>query len=257
MLKTGADRLWLMTMLCVAGGIAAAAGLPFVPLPAPASWPYIAASAAVHFVYQFLLVRTYDQGDFSQTYPIARGSAPMMVAVGGLVFAGEQLTAVEILGIAAVSGGIVALAFHNGRFHREAVPAALATGLSIALYSVIDGIGGRASGNALAYLMWMSVFWSGAILAAYAQRRGLRSLFARPRREIASASAAGLMALGGYGIIIWAMTLSPMGPVSALRETSVVFATLIARIFMAEQPNLYRILACLTVAAGAACLALS
>lgn len=256
MLKTGADRLWWMTMLCVVDGLAAAALLPFVPPPAPESWPYIVGSAAIHVVYQFLLLRTYAKGDFSQTYPIARGSAPMLVALGGFLIVGERLSAAEWLGVALVSAGLIGLAFQNGRFHREAAPAALLTGVSIAAYSVADGIGGRLAANALAYLGWMSVIWSLAMLAIYLYARGWRSLAARPRRDVAAAGAGGLMAIGGYGIIIWAMTVSPMGPVSALRETSVVFAAVIARVFLRERLSILRIAACVIVAVGAVCLAL-
>ena len=89
LLKTGADRFWWMTMFCVVDGLAALAMLPFLPLPETASWPYILGSAALHVVYQFLLLRTYAKGDFSQTYPLARGSAPMLVALGGFLIAGE------------------------------------------------------------------------------------------------------------------------------------------------------------------------
>lgn len=254
MLKTGADRLWWMTMLCLASGVLAALVLPFVP--APASWPYIAGSAAIHIAYQFLLVHTYSRGEFSQTYPIARGSAPLMVALGGFLLAGEALTVLEMLGIATVSGGIIALAFQNRRFHAEAAPAALATGLSIALYSITDGIGGRVAGNPVAYLAWMTLLWSVVVVVIYVSRRSVRSLFARPSRDLLAASGGGVIASVGYGIIIWAMTVSPMGPVSALRETSVVFAAVIARLFMAERPGRYRILASTIVAVGAACLAL-
>ena len=105
------------------------------------------------------------------------------------------------------------------------------TGVSIAAYSVADGIGGRLSHSALAYLAWMSLIWSMVMASIYVGVRDWRSLVVRPRRDLATAAAGGLIAIGGYGIIIWAMTVSPMGPVSALRETSVVFATLIARLF--------------------------
>ncbi len=256
MLKTGADRVWWMTMLCLASGVLAALVIPFVPLPAPESWPYIAGSAVIHVAYQFLLVNTYSRGEFSQTYPIARGSAPMLVALGGFLVAGEALTLLEVLGIATVSAGIIALAFQNGRFHAEAAPAALATGFCIALYSVVDGIGGRVAGGPVAFLAWMTLLWSVVIVVIYLWRSGVHRLIHRPARDILAASSGGVIASTGYGIIIWAMTLGPMGPVSALRETSVVFAALIARLFMNERASLYRVLACVTVAFGAACLAL-
>lgn len=256
MLKSGADRLWWMTMLCVVDGLVAAVLLLVVPPPAPASWPYIVGSAAIHVVYQFLLLRTYAKGDFGQTYPIARGSAPMLVALGGALIVSEQLSAAEWLGVILVSAGLIGLAFQDGRFHREAAPAALLTGVSIAAYSVADGIGGRLAANALAYLAWMSVIWSAAMVAIYVWVRDWRSLVQRPRRDFATAGAGGIMAIGGYGIIIWAMTVSPMGPVSALRETSVVFAALIARFFLRERLSLLRIAACVVVVLGAVCLSL-
>ena len=256
MLKSGTDRFWWMTMFCVVDGLAGAALIPFLPLPAAASWPYILGSAALHVVYQFLLLRTYAKGDFSQTYPIARGSAPMLVALGGFLIVGEQLSAVEWLGVALVSMGLAGLALQDGRFHREAAPAALLTGVSIAIYSVADGVGGRLSGSALAYLAWMSVIWSIAMLLIYVCVRDPRSLIAPPRRDLLTAGAGGLIAFGGYGIIIWAMTVSPMGPVSALRETSVVFAAVIARMFLKERPSASKVAACIAVACGAGLLAL-
>ena len=256
MLKTGTDRMWWMTMLCLASGVLAALVLPFVPPPAPESWPYIAGSAALHVAYQFLLANTYSRGEFSQTYPIARGSAPMLVALGGFLVAGEALTALEVVGIATVSAGIIALAFQTGRFHAEAAPAALATGFCIALYSVVDGIGGRAAHSPVAFLAWMTLLWSIVIVVIYIWRSGVRALIVRPARDILAAGSGGVIASAGYGIVIWAMTLSPMGPVSALRETSVVFAAVIARLFMNERPSLYRVLACVTVAFGAGVLAL-
>ncbi|MBX7199151.1 MAG: EamA family transporter [Rhodospirillaceae bacterium] len=256
LLKTGADRFWWMTMFCVVDGLAGLALLLFLPLPAPASWPYILGSAALHVVYQFLLLRTYAKGDFSQTYPVARGSAPLLVALGRFLIVGEQLSAAEWLGVVVVSVGLAGLALEGGRFHREAAPAAFLTGVSIAAYSVVDGVGGRLSQSALAYLAWMSLIWSIVMLLIYVGLRGWRRLVVRPRREVVTAGAGGLIAIGGYGIIIWAMTVSPMGPVSALRETSVVFATVIARLFLKERPSPFRITACLIVAAGAVCLAL-
>ena len=253
LLKSGADRFAWMTALCLGQGVIAVIALLILGLPEPASWPYAFASAAIHVVYQLLLVRMYRVGDFGQTYPIARGASPLLVAAGALIFAHEVLTLRNVAGILLVCGGIFTLAFEGRRFHLDRVPAALATGVSIGAYSVVDGIGGRLAGNAVAYVAFFSVMWMAAIMIIYGSVRG----FARPtmsRREVLTAVIGGAVACTGYGIVVWAMTLAPMGLVSALRETSVVFAALIARAFLNERLSIARLAACVVIAVGGALL---
>jgi drug/metabolite transporter (DMT)-like permease len=160
MLKGGTgDRLWTMTIMSLAVALVGVAAIPFIPWPAAAGWPYIVASGFLHVGYNLFLVQTYRSGDFSETYPIARGSSPMLVAFGAAVFVGERLTLLAMFGIALVCGGIISLAFKGKGLQITSLPAALATGAFIAAYSVVDGIGVRAVDDTLAYAAWMSVLW--------------------------------------------------------------------------------------------------
>jgi drug/metabolite transporter (DMT)-like permease len=260
MLKGGmGDRLWTMTIMSLAVALVGVAAIPFLPWPAAASWPYVVASGLLHIGYNLFLVQTYGSGDFSETYPIARGSSPMLVALGAAVFAGERPDLLALLGIAFVCGGIISLAFKGKNFGIASLPAALATGAFIAAYSVVDGIGVRAGGDTLAYAAWMSVFWGGPmplvfVLVRGGLRTGITALLAGSARRFAGAMLGGWVSLIAYAIVIWAMHYGPMGPVSALRETSVLFATLIGRLALKEQLNARRVASCIVIACGAACL---
>jgi drug/metabolite transporter (DMT)-like permease len=260
MLKgTAGDRLWTITTMSLAVALVGAAAASLLPWPAAASWPYIVASGLLHVGYNLFLVRTYGSGDFSETYPIARGSSPMLVAIGAAVFAGERLDWLSAFGIALVCGGIVSLAHRGKGLPIGSSPLALATGAFIAAYSVVDGIGVRAAGDTLAYAAWMSILEGGPMLLVFVllrggPRGGVAALIAGPARRFAGAVLGGWVSLIAYAIVIWAMHHSPMGPVSALRETSVLFAALIGRLVLKEQIGLRRIAACLVIACGAACL---
>jgi drug/metabolite transporter (DMT)-like permease len=256
MLRTGADRLWSTAMMSLSVVAVCAVALPFVPHPARASWPYVLLSGALHVGYYLFLVRAYRQGDFVQTYPIARGSSPLLVTLLAAVFAHETLSLGITFGVLLVAGGILALAFENGRFSVANVPAALGTGCFIGAYSVTDGVGVRLSESALGYAVWMCLVWGVGMPVLYVLWRGVRSL-KRPLSDNAQAAGAGLLSLLAYGLILWAMQYAPLGPVSALRETSVVFAALIGWFFLGQPVGLRRAIACLVIAAGAAWLGYS
>ncbi len=250
MLRAGADRFWSMTVMCIAIALVCALVTPFVPAPAIASWPYAVASAVLHVGYNLFLVRAYRTGDLGRSYPIARGASPMLVSIGAALFARELPDLVSLMGVLLVSGGIVALAFEGGAIDREALPYALGTGAFIGAYSVTDGIGVRLSETPVGYTVWMCLLWGLAAPLVYGAARGFRSLV-RGTRETLVAAGGGLVSLVAYGIIILAMSLGPMGPVSALRETSVVFAALIGRFFLSEKLTAYRLAACAVVTIGA------
>ncbi len=253
MLKGGRDGFWGMTVMGIATSLACAAALPFLPLPARASWPYIAGSALLHVGYNAFLVRAYRRGDFGSAYPIARGSSPLLVTLGAALAAQEVPTLIGMAGIVLVSIGIISLAFRGRQLPETGIFYALGTGFFIAAYSVTDGIGGRLSGSAVSYTLWMCVIWGATALPLYKFRRPGAAIWQGTR-------ATGLAALGGvvsvlaYGIVIFAMTVAPMGSVSALRETSVLFAVLLGRIFFGEKLTARRIVSVLVIAAGALCL---
>jgi drug/metabolite transporter (DMT)-like permease len=259
MLHGNRDRFLSMTWMSIAIGVVSAFVVFYLPMPPKAAWPYIVASGLVHIVYNVSLVRSYRRGDLAQAYPIARGSSPMLVTLGAAFFAHEGIGALHAFGIVLISGGIMALALQGGRVSRAGVLAALTTGVTIAIYTVIDGIGVRLSdGEALTYTTWMFMFyWLMPVI--FVAKRGLPALW-KPVKEapmaVGSSLAGGLVSIAAYGIVIWAMQSGAMGAVSALRETSVVFAALIGRVFLREPVSAKRWLACVVVAAGAVCLGL-
>lgn len=253
LLKGGSDGLWTMTVMGIATSLACAAIAPFLPIPAAASWPYIAASALLHVGYNAFLVRAYRQGDFGSTYPIARGSSPLLVTLGAALTVREWPSRLGMVGILLVSGGIISLAFRGRRLPESGVLYALGTGAIIAAYSIIDGMGGRLSGNTVAYTVWMCLLWGVTALPIYLLRRPGGAVW-RGFRETALAASGGITSLLAYGIVIFAMARAPMGSVSALRETSVLFAVLLARLFFAEALTPRRIVSAIIIAAGALCL---
>jgi drug/metabolite transporter (DMT)-like permease len=251
MLRSGADRLWTMTAMSTVVAVVCALLLPFVPNPAPPSWPYIVLSGALHVGYCLFLVMAYRTGDFVQTYPIARGSSPLLVTLGAAVFAGERLSLGTTAAILLVAGGIMALAFEKKRFSTASVQAALGTGCFIGAYSVTDGLGVQLSGSALGYTVWMCLLWGVGMPLVYLALREPRS-WRRPAADNVQAVVAGLLSLLAYGLILWAMQRAPLGPVSALRETSVVFAALMGWLLLRQPLGLRRAMACTLIALGAA-----
>jgi drug/metabolite transporter (DMT)-like permease len=251
LLRGGTDRAQSMAMMSAMLGIAGFVLLAVAGLPAPGSWVYVLASGVLHWMYVALLVVTYRSGDLGETYPVARGSSPALVALGGSLFAGEWMDLRGSVGIGLVCVGIFILATARGRLHAMNLPWALATGATIAAYTVVDGIGVRASGNWIAYTGGMFAFFIAAPLWFLA-KQGI-GFFTAPANEVLKALGGGLISITAYGAIIWAMQASPMGAVSALRETSVVFAALLGAAFLGERLTAQRIVACCVIAAGAAC----
>ena len=251
LLRGGADRAQSMLIMNVTVGVAGVAMMAFAGLPSAASAPYVVASGLIHLVYNALLVRMYRSGDLGETYPVARGSSPALIALGGSLLAGEWMNLVGTIGIGLVCAGIFMLAAAKGRLHAMNLPAALATGVSIAAYTIVDGLGVRASGDWIAYTGAIFAFFLAVPLWYLA--RGRRAVFAVSMAEAGKAASGGLISLAAYGAIIWAMQANAMGAVSALRETSVVFAALLGAAFLGERLTRWRIAACCIIAAGAAC----
>ncbi|MBK5529384.1 EamA family transporter [Pseudomonas sp. TH08] len=248
-LRGGADRLWSMTIMCVAVAIVSIATALFLQAPAKASWFYAALSAVLHVGYNLFLVRSYKVGDLGQTYPISRGSSPILITLAASVFAGETVGAVAMFGILLVSGGIISLAFKGRKLAVPSLPYALGTGCFIAAYSVTDGIGVRLSGAPMAYTVWMCALWGVLMPLVYVGIRDTKSLVTL-RPGFITAFIGGLVSLLAYGIVIYAMSAAPMGAVSALRETSVLFAALIGYFFLGETLTVRKILACAVIAIG-------
>lgn len=252
LLKRGQDGFWVMTVMGVATSAACALCLPFLPLPARASWPYIAGSALLHVGYNGFLVRAYRHGDFGSSYPVARGSSPLLVTLGAALAAGEMPGLRGLLGILLVSTGIIALAFDGRRMPGAGIAYALGTGVMIGAYSVTDGVGGRLSQAPVAYTLWMCLLWGATALPLFLWR-GKGPVW-RGARATGLAAAGGIISVVAYGIVIFAMTRAPMGSVSALRETSVLFAVLLAWLVFHEKLTWRRGLSALMVTMGVICL---
>jgi uncharacterized membrane protein len=258
MLKGGTgDRLWTMTIMSPAVALVGLAAIWFLPWPAAASWPYIVASGPLRVGYNLFLVQIYGSGDFSETYPIARGSSPMLVALGAAVFAGERPDLLVLLGIVFVCGGIVSLACKGKDFGIASLPAALRRVLSLPpkASSMVSGFaqpvtrsptrpGCRSSGMVQCRSSLTAKRWS-----TDANRSVVCRISSALRRRHAGRLWASLIA---YAIVIWAMHHGPMGSVSALRQTSVVFAALVGRLALREQLRARRVTLCIVIACGAA-----
>jgi drug/metabolite transporter (DMT)-like permease len=231
----------------VGGGVLALiAGLP----PAGA-WPFIIASAALHVAYNLGLLASYELGEFSQMYPLARGTSPWVVALVSVLALGDDLPLSELAGVIAISAGLIALVFIGGRPHRRDVPAlsaALLTGLMIAAYTVVDGLGVREAPLA-AYIGWMFLLQGPPIVVLAALRR--RGRIGPAARESAGAGiAGGVISLAAYSIVLWAQTSGALAPIAALRETSIVFGALIGALFLGERLGAKRAVAAGVVLAG-------
>jgi drug/metabolite transporter (DMT)-like permease len=249
-LRGGADRLWSITVMCAVSAAVAVPFLFFLPPPAQASWPCIALSATLQVSYCLFLVRAYREGGLAQVYPIARGTSPLLVTLGAVFVAGERLTPTALAGVALVSLGIMALAFEKARPSARSTLSALATGVFVAAYTLTDGVGARLSGHAQSYAAWLFLVQGAAMPLVYIALRG-RLVIPLRAAETWKVLLGGVFGLLSYGVVIWALTLAPMGRVSALRETSILFAVIIGVVFLKEKPTLPRMAAALMIAGGA------
>lgn len=253
--KVGLDRFGSILLLAIVQSGLALALLAFFPAPAPASWPWLAASALLHTGYKIFLIRAYQHGDLSLVYPLARGSAPLIVAIVGVVALDEALSLQKALAVGAISLGIVAMIFKAGVSVQDipvrAVALALGTAAFTAAYTLVDGVGARLAGTASGFTLWMFV-GDGLCMGLYAFAVRGRRAFAGLATEWKAGLAAGAMSLGSYWIAIWAFTLAPIALVAALRETSVLFALIIAVAVLGETVGRWRWLGALLICAGIA-----
>jgi drug/metabolite transporter (DMT)-like permease len=252
----GGDAM-LDTASVVAGScVCAAVVLPFVALPDPSAWKFIAGSTVIHFAYYVTLAHAYRTGDLSFAYPLMRGTAPLLVAMLGIAFLHELPTAHAMLGILLICAGIVSIAFVRRERHpRAAALWAFANAAIIASYTLVDGTGARASGNALAYVTWLIFIEGLPFLAWIGWRRGAPAI-AYLRRGWRRGLLGGACSLGAYAIVLFAMTRAPVAAVAALRETSVLFAALIGAVWLKEGFGAMRFAGAASVVVGVAALKL-
>ncbi len=236
MLKGGNDTMLDMAIVVAGSGLVVVPFLPFVPLPAPASWPYIGVSMVIHVGYYTALVGTYRAGDLSHGYPLMRGVAPLLVAGFGAAVLGELPGLWMWLGILLISSGVIAIAFVGGAnwLHNQRATAwALANAALIAGYTLVDGAGVRLAGSAASYAVWMFLFdaFPYVLIVAWL-RRG--ELLTYARRNWHRGLAGGAFSVAAYAIALWAMTRAPIAAVAALRETSVIFAAILGAWLLKE-----------------------
>jgi drug/metabolite transporter (DMT)-like permease len=240
--KLGLDRFSSILLLSIVQGAMALALLPFFALPLAASWPWLIASALLHIGYKLFLIQAYRHGDLSQVYPLARGTAPLIVALVGAMFLGEIMTAGKTAAVAAIAIGVIVMSRNGGALDRlppKALLYALVTAGFTASYTLVDGVGARIAATASGYTLWMFTFDATGMTAFALATRGPRAL-ARLAPAWRSGLAAGGLSLGSYWIAIWAFTLAPLAMVAALRETSVLFAMLIGVFLLGERAGAWR-----------------
>ncbi|MDH6220497.1 DMT family transporter [Streptomyces pseudovenezuelae] len=246
------DKLVGFTLIAGGGVLIGLAMMPFVAVPAAAAWPYLLVSAVIHIAYFVLLMRSFRLGDFGQAYPIARGTAPLVVTLLAAVFAHEVPNAWAAAGIALSCAGLTGVAVWGLRGSRPnwpAIGAALATGLTIAAYTVVDGLGVRASGSSLGYIAWLMAA-EGVAIPAYAATRWRGELLTvlRPFATLGLLGAA--LSVAAYGLVLWAQTKAELAPISALRESSIIVGAAIGAIFFKERFGVSRIVAAVLLVAG-------
>lgn len=251
LIKTGTSRLGAMIILSIGEvpiGLAVAA---FCPLPAPEVWKWVLMAGCAHFFYKSFLTYAYDHGDLSRVYPIARGAAPLIVAIFGTVLLADRLTLHEFAGIAILGFGILLMAqgiFSNGE-NRKMLPYALGSACATATYTMLDGTGARVAGDAIAYVAW--VFVADGLLFSLGMLtwKGL-DVLPRDRKAWGSGLLAAAASYGAYGVSVWAMTKAPIAVVAAVRETSILFAVLIGWLVFGEKMTRGKALAACVIVSG-------
>jgi len=234
------------------------------PFPLAACWPYLLGSVFIHVFYNLLLMRSYRYGQFGQVYPLARGTSPLVVTVLAAVFAAERPSPPQIGGVLMVCCGLGVLVFAGRRAgasgasggsgrsggSRAALLAAGATGLTIASYTTVDGLGVRLSGSSVAYIGWLMLLESMCVPAWALLQRRREVLDGLSRRVLLSGVSAGALSVLAYGLVLWAQTRGALAPIAALRETSVIFGAVIGTVVFREPFGRWRIAATMLVVAG-------
>lgn len=255
--KGATDRTVTFGLVSAGHTVPAVMMLPFVPLPDPVLLPYIAASTVIHWGYYYFLNMGYRVGDLSLVYPVARGVAPLLVALPALIWLDETLPVLAWAGLACISAGIMILGIRRAGVGPplSAMVLALLTGGTIALYSLVDGVGVRLADQAVTYIVWLFIAEGFVIIFIFLPR--MDRLRAQTRRQVAVGLAGGILSALAYALALYAKSKAPLGMVSALRETSVIFAAMIGLIWFGEGPARPRLIAAGIVAAGIVMLALA
>ena len=248
--KGAGDKSVILALVALGNVLPGIAMVVMSPAPALAAWPYIIGSTVIHWGYYYLLALAYRLGDLSAIYPIARGMAPVLIAFGAQFWIGEMLPWQAWLGLIVISIGIMVI---TGNTMRSGVPlvgllAAVGVSITIAAYSVTDGIGVRASNSPIGYIGWLFILE--LTVVGYIFTTSWQRVRETPPKVLVLGFLAGVISSAAYGLVLYAKTLAPLGAVSAIRETSVIFAALIGVLWFKEGPRLNRFVAAVIVAAG-------
>jgi drug/metabolite transporter (DMT)-like permease len=252
LLKVKLEPLTTVSLISAACGVVVLPVAFFVDLPELGAWPYLGMSLALHLVYYIALAEAYRFGDLSQVYPIARGSAPLMTALGASFWLGEPLGLTGWLGVILLGTGIIALSLRPRgsklqAFQGRSVGFALLTALSIAAYTIVDGTGARIGPSPAPYIIWLFLL-DGVMMLIFGMIRMPSAMIEGAKSSWKLVLAGGALSTAAYAIAIWAMTVAPIALVAALRETSVLFASLIGIVFLREPVYALRIIAgCIVV----------
>jgi drug/metabolite transporter (DMT)-like permease len=243
------DKLISFALLGIGGALCAVPIILFSASPASRSFPFLFTSAALHIVYYLLLMRCYRIGEFSQVYPVARGTSPLVVTILSAIFVGETPSAGEIAGVLTISFGLGCLVFIGRHPDRRALLAAFATGLAIAAYTTVDGIGIRRSGGTGGYTGWLMLLESLALpMATIFLRRG--TFLGQIKPVWWRGMIGGAVSVVAYGLVLWSQTRGALAPIAALRETSIIVGAVIGTVFFHEQFGRSRTVATVLVVCG-------
>ncbi len=249
-LKGSSDTLLSTTLVMGGAALIAVVALPFLPAPARASWPWLAVSASMQVGYLVLLVRIYHTVDMSLAYPLMRGSAPLTVALVSTLWLGEVLPGIGWIGIATICLGILAMALGaRGALSPAGLAMTLANAAIIAAYTLTDAMGARASGTPAAYTLWLSLL-TGIVMVIWAISARGAALVRYARQGWHIGLIGGASTIVSYTIALWAMTMAPIAMVAALRETSILFATVISAVILRERVSRARVMAACVIAGG-------
>jgi drug/metabolite transporter (DMT)-like permease len=246
------DRVAAITLIGMAAAGCATVGALFAPVPSRASWPFICASCLLQVFYCYSLVLAYRLGEFSSMYPLARGTSPLVVALVGTFLIGQPMSGLEAVGVVTVSGGLLALAFADGRPRRADLPAigaAVGTGIFIAAYTVVDGVGVRRSGTVLGYASW-TFLTQGILIVLVAVALRRRALPASLKPNWARGLIGGVVSVVAYSMVLWAQTKGTLAGIATLRETSILIGCVIGSVVFHERFGRNRLIASAGVVTG-------
>ncbi|MFW1801854.1 EamA family transporter [Acinetobacter nematophilus] len=254
--KAGSNKFLTTVLVTASAAVFAMLLLPFFPMPNSASWIYILASTGIQILYFGMVAKIYHIADMGLTYPLMRGTAPLIVAVLATVLLHEKLELQAWLGIITISMGILSMIFAAPKTGRKGIGLALLNAILIASYTLVDGYGIRLSGSPISYILWSFVL-SGLIFFIFALKMQYRQMGDYLRSNWHLGLIGGIGSFFSYGLALWAMTLAPVAIVAALRETSILFATLITIFILKERATVTRILSSCIILIGALLLRIS